>query len=469
MSSPYRLVSVLVLVLAVVAGSVAFAAAPSSWSKGVKAAGTAAVLSEIESVTVVVPEAVGERVKGDTALFYFSPSCPHCQHAMPEVNGLATRLEGDLAFVGVASSRSTEAELAQFTTDYAATFPMMVDTTGGFARAVGARSTPSLYLARPVEGATPAGGLVEIEVFEGYAPFQRGLAGIVAMRRDTSDPFKHFEGYQGEMTCHACHSEEATSWAISHHAMAYRTLYHRDRAEDLECVGCNVTGLGEEGGFEVGDHGSPLGNVTCESCHGPSGPHDGEVTVATETCAGCHDEKHSIAFTVDKGLPHIDHYVASSMSDADLQRRLQEVAEGKAGRPLLAFPEGPTVGSAACKDCHSDQHKWARKKDPHSQAMARLTGDDASNVACVECHATPTAMKGPNPTELSEFRVDEGVGCESCHGPGGEHAAAPSSSNIVGLGESCPECVIEAVCTSCHTSEWDPTWELKTRLEAVGH
>ena len=469
MSAPPRLAAIVAMVLAVVAASAAIASAPAGWSTGTKAAGTAAVLGPIDPVTVVVPAAIGAVVKGETALFYFSPTCPHCQHAMPEVNALARRLEGTLAFVGVASSRSTEDELAAFAKEYDAAFPLVVDETGGFSRAVGARSTPSLYLARPIDGATPAGGIVEIEVFEGYAPYQRGLAGIVAMRRDLSDPFKHFEGYQGELTCHACHTEEATSWAVSHHAMAYRTLYLKDRAEDLECVGCHVTGMGQPGGFEVGDHGSPLGNVTCEACHGPSGPHDGVKTEATTTCEGCHDAEHSIAFSVAKGLPHIDHYAANDMSEADLQRRLQEVAEGKGGRPLLAFPEGPTVGSAACKSCHEPQHKWARKTDGHSKAMSQLTGADASNVACVACHATPRTMKGGNPTELAGYRLDEGVGCESCHGPGAAHAAAPSSSNIVGLGESCPECVIEAVCTSCHTAEWDPTWELKARLKAVDH
>lgn len=469
MSSSPRLPSVLLLVLAVLVGSAAIAGVPEGWSQGVKAAGTAAVLGPVEPVQIVVPEAVGARVQGDTALFYFSPTCPHCQHAMPEANELARSLEGDLAFLGVASSRTSPEELEAFAKEYEAAFPMMIDETGGFARAVGARSTPSLYLTRPVEGARPAGGLVEMEVFEGYSPYQRGLAGIVRMRRNLDDPFAHFEGYQGEITCHACHTEEATSWAISHHATAYRTLYLRDRAEDLECVGCHVTGMGEPGGFEVGDHGSPLVNVSCEACHGPSGPHDGVPTEATSTCEGCHDDKHSIAFSVAKGLPHIDHYEASGLDTAELQRRLQAVADGTAARPLLAFPEGPTVGAEACASCHKSQHRWARKDDPHGRAMDRLEGEQASDLACVACHATPTEMTGPPPAELAGYRLEEGVACESCHGPGGAHVAAPSADNIVGLGESCPECVIEAVCTSCHTPQWDPTWELRARLDAIDH
>jgi hypothetical protein len=70
---------------------------------------------------------------------------------------------------------------------------------------------------------------------------------------------------------------------------------------------------------------------------------------------------------------------------------------------------------------------------------------------------------------LNEYRMDESVGCEACHGAGGEHVKEPTKDNIVGLGESCPECVIEAICTSCHTPAWDPGWELKTRLNSIRH
>jgi hypothetical protein len=39
----------------------------------------------------------------------------------------------------------------------------------------------------------------------------------------------------------------------------------------------------------------------------------------------------------------------------------------------------------------------------------------------------------------------------------------------VGLGDSCPVCVIEAVCTSCHTTGWDPLWDLDKDLPKVKH
>jgi hypothetical protein len=91
------------------------------------------------------------------------------------------------------------------------------------------------------------------------------------------------------------------------------------------------------------------------------------------------------------------------------------------------------------------------------------------DVECVRCHATP-ARPGPPAAALDGYRTAEGVGCEACHGPGGAHiAAGGGKDNIVGLGDSCPVCVIEAVCTSCHTTGWDPLWDLDKDLPKVKH
>jgi hypothetical protein len=266
--------------------------------------------------------------------------------------------------------------------------------------------------------------------------------------------------------CVSCHREEGLAWALTHHATAYRTLVRRDRARDLACVGCHVTGM-NDGGFDPADDGSsPFVDVTCESCHGPSGPHDGAASDASASCVGCHDAEHSVAFDLERALPHIDHYAANGLDQAAFQARLSALLKGEAPRPLLAFPEGPTVGAAACKSCHKAESKhWA--KTGHAHAMDVLTNNPAADASCTTCHATPTAMGAMESS--GSFRTDEGVGCESCHGAGAEHAKNPTAQNIVGLGETCPECVIEGICTSCHTMKWDPGWALEPRLDAIRH
>lgn len=445
-----------------------------SWTDGAKAAGTAAVLAPNQPVTLAIPASIADRVTGPTALFYFSPTCPHCQNVMSEVNALSG-MEG-LSWLGIASSRTDPTQLEQFKVAYSAAFPMMIDDGSDFARAVGARSTPVVYLVRPApEGAGPAVNAAmvtngkPVQMFEAYQPFSRGLGAVLRMRLHPETPFADFNGHQGDLVCSTCHQHEAMSWALTHHSVAYRTLAKQERHEDPECVRCHVTGMGD-GGFVMGDHGSPFTDVTCESCHSASGPHDGQSIDARSTCVGCHDAEHSVAFSVDKGMPHIDHFASVSMTEDQVMARIQELSEGTADKPLLAFPDAPTVGSAACKSCHTSQHDWARK-DGHSGAMKHLKKTDMAD-GCVQCHATPTAMSSlapPDPTDLSAWRTKEGVGCESCHGPGGAHVENPAKSNIVGLGDSCPECVIEAICTSCHTEQWDPDWQLGPRLGAIDH
>ena len=459
---------------------------PTGWGPGQKASGTADTLAPVPSVDLPLPEVVAAAIVGPTGLFYFSPTCPHCQDVMPELNALVA--SGEVRWIGIAHSRSTPAQLAEFSASYQPAFPIQLDEGGVFGASVGARSTPSVYVVAPLpqgtllpDGSAPAPHTVRF--VEAYTPFARGMAALFRLRRHPDAPFQSFQGYQGDVVCGACHTQEADAQELTMHRRAYHTLYNRDRNDDLACVGCHVTGMSKTGqtlpggGFGVGDHGSALARVGCEACHGPSGPHDGHSDSARASCVNCHDSEHSINFTLAKGLPLIDHYAAVGLSTEALQERVDALASGERARPLLAFPDGPTAGSAACQSCHKTQHKWW-ERDPHSRAMTTLQGANVAGAAvapaeapaCVACHATQQSYgMAASRAALTDFRTDEGVGCESCHGPGVAHSQAPRKDNIVGLGDSCPECVIEAVCTSCHTQQWDPGWVLGARLAAIGH
>jgi hypothetical protein len=65
------------------------------------------------------------------------------------------------------------------------------------------------------------------------------------------------------------------------------------------------------------------------------------------------------------------------------------------------------------------------------------------------------------------------VGCESCHGPGGEHVKedAVKIGNIVSLGDKCDSCVILQICGSCHDEANDPGFEFEVieKIEAQRH
>ena len=428
---------------------------PNSWSEGQPAQGTSQVLANIDPLSVELPQAIGKLIDSKTAIFYFSPTCPHCQAVVPEINAL--REHSELSWLGIASSSSSEDMMRAFKEAYDIHFPIVRDEGGLFSSALGARATPNVYLLSPQDPSEDRYWL-----WEAYTPFERGKGAILMLRYalgQGEDPFHYFKGYQGSEVCGSCHVQEYLSWSTTHHAQAYHTLYKRDRANDPKCVSCHVVGLEDIGGFKMGDHKSPLRDVGCESCHSQSGPHDGAYQPALNSCESCHNPEHSINFSVEKGLPHIDHYVSNTMSEEDLKSRIKEISEGRAERPLLAFNSEETVGAQSCSSCHEGVHP----DDPHLKAYKTLSRKDRKIGSCVSCHATPKEM-GPRSSAPEDYRHSEGVGCESCHGSGKQHVQDPKLTNIVRLGESCPECVLETLCTSCHTEEWDSDWDLHQRL-----
>ncbi len=439
------------------------------WQKGTKAANAARVLSGPEGPArpIALPPALLPHLGERTLLVYFAPTCPHCQHAQPEFNALSKRLEGKITVLGIATGSTTEGAAAAYRVAYEVPYPVLVDADRRIGAAMGARSTPSALLVRK------RGKEVVIE--DGWYPYQPGQDTLIAMRA-LPDPWAAFAPgvYVGNSACAACHVQETEAWLLSFHSVAWRTLVQRGVHEDPACNVCHVTGAGQPTGWS--ESRAHLVDVGCEACHGPGGPHDGERTEPATTCEGCHDAKHSIAFSYAKGLPLIDHYKAVGLDEAGWRTARRALVDGELPRDLLAFPDGKHVGAAACAPCHAAEHAaWAAS--PHATAMRTLSTEAArahvpepeTTVACVSCHATADAS-GPPPTALTSYRVDEGVGCESCHGPGEAHVAAGGGrDNIVHLGENCPVCVLEAVCTRCHDGTWDPGWVLEPRVDAIRH
>ena len=372
---------------------------------------------------------------------------------MPEINQLEQALS-EVDFIAVASANSSEEMIKAFREAYAVKMPIILDKEAKFAQSLGARATPNLYIFEPVEGKE------NVILLDAYLPYSRGLSGILKLRNEPiGEHFSNFKGYQGNRVCINCHQQEGRSWIMTHHAQAYHTIFQQEKTDEKKCVSCHVTGLGEEGGFEMGDHSSPMVGVGCEACHSASGPHDGESINAVDTCVGCHDEEHSIHFSVEKGLPHIDHFIGNTLSDEEWEKRIVQIAEGTAPKPLLQFSDGKTVGAKKCLSCHEGVHP----KDSHPKAVKTLSRKKREKSECLSCHAT--AKENGIQVQNPEYHIDDGVGCESCHGAGEDHTSSPTKDNIIGLGDSCPVCVIEAVCTSCHTPKWDPEWDLDTRLK----
>jgi hypothetical protein len=94
----------------------------------------------------------------------------------------------------------------------------------------------------------------------------------------------------------------------------------------------------------------------------------------------------------------------------------------------------------------------------------------SSDALCLACHTTGFGRPGgfPKTGDVDSHSDLARVGCESCHGPGGEHVKPGASKigSIVSLGDKCDSCVIVQICGSCHDDVNDPGFEFEV-LEKI--
>ncbi len=93
------------------------------------------------------------------------------------------------------------------------------------------------------------------------------------------------------------------------------------------------------------------------------------------------------------------------------------------------------VGSAACQACHEAEYKkW--KEHHHSHAMetleryAKRPSLRNFDGECVQCHSVGFHYRGGYVDDKTTPHLRD-VGCESCHGPGSGHVAAPKNQQLL--------------------------------------
>ena len=132
------------------------------------------------------------------------------------------------------------------------------------------------------------------------------------------------------------------------------------------------------------------------------------------------------------------------------------------------------IGVKGCKMCHSkdatgNQYaKWQSMM--HSKAFELLGTEEAKAVAaklgieepqasgkCLKCHSTAYYFTESLQTE--EVKPENGVSCQSCHGPGADYK---KKSIMESLEESIANGMVypakEKSCTLCH-NDTSPTWD----------
>lgn len=148
------------------------------------------------------------------------------------------------------------------------------------------------------------------------------------------------------------------------------------------------------------------------------------------------------------------------------------------------------IGVDKCKMCHKkpDQGEQYTKwlEGPHAKAYATLASDKSKEIAkkmkiedpqkadaCLKCHVT---AHGVDAKLLGEkHKMEDGIGCESCHGAGGEYYKMTTMKKLA-AGEIEPASVglvlpDEKVCVTCHNEE-SPTYKefvFKDRVKLIAH
>jgi hypothetical protein len=141
------------------------------------------------------------------------------------------------------------------------------------------------------------------------------------------------------------------------------------------------------------------------------------------------------------------------------------------------------VGSKLCRICHNAASKgkmhdiWSKTK--HAQAYQTLLTPQAKEAGkklgisepeksgeCLRCHATAYALTKEMVTK--KVGVEEGVGCESCHGAGKDFAKLDVMKEREKAIAAGLVYLAKNTCTECHNPE-SPTWNPERYTDKNGN
>ena len=159
---------------------------------------------------------------------------------------------------------------------------------------------------------------------------------------------------------------------------------------------------------------------------------------------------------------------------------------------LLVVFSGPAVaehnyvGADSCKICHKKAEKGDQygswQKSRHAGAYEALASDKAKEIAaakgidnpqesgeCLKCHVTDYGLDASRYEK--KYAMEEGVSCESCHGPGSDYKNIKIMKDIEQAKANGLLIPTEETCKKCH-NEASPTFKefnFEERYAEIAH
>ncbi len=120
---------------------------------------------------------------------------------------------------------------------------------------------------------------------------------------------------------------------------------------------------------------------------------------------------------------------------------------------------GMYVGSASCKGCHAEAYAiWKQSKHAHAY-QTLVSHGHAADPECLTCHTVGFGFQ-TGFVNMETIPNLPDVGCENCHGVGGNHVKNPQK----GYGQ-----VTKADCLTCHTTQNSPKFDYEVYLPKIRH
>lgn len=171
---------------------------------------------------------------------------------------------------------------------------------------------------------------------------------------------------------------------------------------------------------------------------------------------------------------------------AAYQDQLKDLGLSGLGVRVAAYPQrellGAFVGSAKCEACHEESYRiW--KRSGHAKAYATLVQADPPrnfDPECISCHVIgwhPTKYFPYQGGFLSKEKTPHltDVGCEACHGAGGNHCEA-EIKNDPELQEKIRKAMVvtkaeaeKRLCVTCHDLDNSPDFDFATYWPEIEH